>query len=36
MSQTFTQMLKRVEQFHEKHDFANKENNGMTCHTALC
>ena len=28
MSQTFTQMLRKVEQFHEKHDFANKENNG--------
>ena len=28
MSQTFNQMLKRVEEFHEKHDFANKENNG--------
>ncbi len=28
MSQTFTQMLKRVKKFHEKHDFANKENNG--------
>ena len=28
MSQTFTQMLEKVEKFHDKHDFANKENNG--------
>ena len=28
MSQTFTQMLGKVEEFHNKHDFANKENNG--------
>ena len=28
MSQTFTQMLEKVEEFHNKHDFANKENNG--------
>ena len=28
MSQTFTQMLEKVEKFHKKHDFANKENNG--------
>jgi len=28
MSQTFTQMLEKVEEFHDKHDFANKENNG--------
>tara|TARA_B100000953_G_C18028100_1_gene422332 strand:- start:700 stop:1050 length:351 start_codon:yes stop_codon:yes gene_type:complete len=28
MSQTFTQMLKKVETFHKKHDFSNKENNG--------
>ena len=28
MSQTFTRMLEKVEEFHRKHDFANKENNG--------
>ena len=28
MSQTFTQMLEKVEKFHDKHDFANEENNG--------
>ena len=28
MSQTFAQMLEKVEKFHKKHDFANKENNG--------
>ena len=28
MSQTFTQMLEKVEEFHDKHDFANEENNG--------
>mgnify|MGYP001323322016 FL=1 len=28
MSQTFTQMLEKVEEFHNKHDFASKENNG--------
>ena len=28
MSQTFTQMLGKVQEFHDKHNFANKENNG--------
>ena len=28
MSQTFDQMLEKVEEFHNKHDFANEENNG--------
>lgn len=28
MSQTFTQMLEKVEEFHNKHDFASKKNNG--------
>ena len=28
MNQTFTQMLEKVEEFHNKHNFASKENNG--------
>ena len=28
MNQTFTQMLEKVKEFHNKHDFASKENNG--------
>ena len=28
MSQTFTQMLKKVEKFHKKHGFADEKNNG--------
>ena len=28
MSQTFAQMLKKVEEFHDKHEFAKEENNG--------
>ena len=28
MSQTFTQMLGKVREFHDKHNFASKENNG--------
>jgi len=28
MSQTFTQMLGKVKEFHDKHNFASKENNG--------
>ena len=28
MSQTFTQMLEKVDKFHKKHDFASEENNG--------
>ena len=28
MSQTFTQMLEKVNEFHKKHDFSSDENNG--------
>ena len=28
MSQTFTQMLEKVNVFHKKHDFSNEKNNG--------